>query len=222
VKFREILHRQQFSCVAETVAALLAGDLGLPHAEPVIVELNRNLAPTVPPKWKDYADRIERSEGLNFGSVFVGQGTNAALPSADDRPELLRFWAELFCFDFLIQNYDRVSDNPNYLWQGDRIILIDHEQAFSHIDSENEFSLESLALNPLFRHVAFLTLDLATDIRPFFQRLARLPDARVSSYFRVLPPVWGDRRSIRLEQYLLWAKVHSTALCEWLATILAV
>ena len=224
VKFREILFRRQFSCVGETVAALLAGDLGFPRAEPVVVELGRELAPAVRmSQWPDYADRIERSAGLNFGSVFVGPGSDARLPGFEDPRELRTFWAELFCFDFLIQNYDRVAANPNYLRKGDLVILIDHEQAFSHLDdhSEAKFSVEGLALDPFFRHIAFPIFDFATDFRPFFQRLAHLSDARISRYFADLPAVWTDKRSLRLEQYLLWAKLHSIELCERLSTILA-
>ncbi len=126
VKFREILLRQKFSCVGETISALLAGALGFDHAEPVIVDLDRDLAAAVEnSQWPDYAERIMRSSGLNYGSVFVGPGADARLPNPNDPPELRAIWTQLFCFDFLIQNYDRVAENPNYLRQRDRVILIE-------------------------------------------------------------------------------------------------
>lgn len=223
VKFREILLRQKFSCVGETIAALLAGDLGFYRAEPVIVELDRELAMAVENSiWPDYAERIIRSSGLNYGSVFVGPGTDARLPASTDSRELRAVWAELFCFDFLIQNYDRVAKNPNYLREGDSVILMDHEQALGHLDDGKvgEFSVESLSLDPFFRHVAFLTFDSTTDFRPFFRRLANLQTTQISGYFAEVPAAWTDRRSVRLEQYLLWAKDHASGLCEALTTIL--
>jgi len=224
VKFREILLRQQFSCVGEIVAALLAGDLGFPHAEPVVVELGHELAEVARASgWPDYGDRIERSAGLNFGSVFLGPGFDARLPSGADGTDLCRFWAELFCFDFVIQNYDRVADNPNYLRHGDRVILIDHEQAFRHLDdtAQEEFSVNALELEPFYRHVACPSLDLATDFSTFFRRLSELPAQNITRYFAELPSAWRDHRSIRLEQYLHWVRTHATELCERLTTLLA-
>ena len=224
VKFREVLLRQQFSCVGECVAALLAGDLGFPHAEPVVIELGAELATAARASGlPDYGARVERSVGLNFGSVFLGPGFDARLPAESDGQELRRFWADLLCFDFVIQNFDRVAENPNYLRLGDRVTLIDHEQAFHHLDdgSEAEFSAETLALDPFFRHVAFLGLDFATDFAPFFQRLSQLPEARIASYFNAIPSAWCDSRSLRLEQYLRWAQNHGTELCNRLTTILA-
>ncbi len=225
VKFREILLRQKFSCVGETISALLAGALGFDHAEPVIVDLDRDLAAAVEnSQWPDYAERIMRSSGLNYGSVFVGPGADARLPNPNDPPELRAIWTQLFCFDFLIQNYDRVAENPNYLRQRDRVILIDHEQALRHLDDDSEsmFSVESLSVDPFFRHVAFLTFDRATDFRPFFQKLADLPPSQISGHFTHIPAAWADRRSLRLEQYLLWARNHADDLCDTLtATILS-
>lgn len=220
VKFREILMSQQFSCVGEVVAALLAEDLQLHAAEPVVVSLCSGLAATT--ALKSYAARIERSEGCNFGSVFVGPGTEAILPSEWDSSDLKRYWADVFCFDYLIQNYDRVSNNPNYLKIGNKVILIDHEQAFRNIESgDSSFSVESLKLDAVFFHVAFPILDLASDFRPFFSRLSALPEARIADYFASLPLSWQDTRSMLLEQYLRWAREHANELCERLTSILA-
>lgn len=224
VKFREILLRQQFSCVGETVAALFAQDLGFSCAEPVVVELGQELAEVARASaWPDYGDRIERSAGLNFGSVFLGPGMEARLPSEADGTDLRRIWAELFCFDFVIQNYDRVPANPNYLRHGDRVFLIDHEQAFRHLDdsAQADFSVNALELDPFFRHVGFLSFDFATDFSPFFQRLSALPERNIESYFAHLPTTWRDHRSIRLEHYLHWVRNHATELYERLATIFA-
>ena len=224
VKFREILLYQQFSSVGEVVASLFAGDLGFAHAEPVVVELSSELAEVArASSWPDYGNRIERSAGLNFGSVFFGAGRDARLPSEADGPELRRFWAALFCFDFVIQNLDRVADNPNYLRLGDRVGLIDHEQAFRHLDEnrQGDFSADALEVDPFYRHVAFLSLDSATDFSPLFQRLSALPEQNIKSYFAHLPAAWRDYRSIRLEHYLHWVRNHATELYERLATIFA-
>ncbi len=220
VKFRETLLSQQFSCVGEVIAALLAKDLGLQAAEPVLVSLCSDLAATT--SSSAYAARIERSEGWNYGSVFVGPGMDACLPTERDSAALKRYWADVFCFDYLIQNYDRVSNNPNYLKIGENVILIDHEQAFRELHSAgSDFSVDSMNLDQVFTHVAFPVMDLATDFRPFFSRLSALPEARIVDYFAPLPESWSDTRSTSLEQYLRWARNHANELCDRLSSILA-
>jgi hypothetical protein len=219
VKFRETLLSQQFSCVGEVIAALLARDLGLQAAEPVLVSLCSELAATT--SSSAYGSRIERSEGWNYGSVFAGPGMDACLPTERDSAALKRYWADLFCFDFLIQNYDRVSSNPNYLKIGENVILIDHEQAFRDLHSDgSDFSVNAMNLDRVFTHVAFPVLDSATNFRPFFSRFSALPETRLEDYFAPLPESWLDTRTRLLGQYLHWAQRHATELCERLTSIL--
>lgn len=103
------------------------------------------------------------------------------------------------------------------------MILIDHEQAFRHLDdtAQEEFSVNALGLEPFYRHVACPSLDLATDFSMFFRRLSELPAQNITRYFAELPSAWRDRRSIRLEHYLHWVRTDATELCERLTTILA-
>ena len=113
-----------------------------------------------------------------------------------------------------------ILENPNYLRLGSRIVLIDHEQAFRHVDSPGvpAFSLGMLEVDPLFRHVSFPWLELTADFEPFFRRLSGLRDDQINGYFDGVPREWCDSRSDSLKRYLFWARDYSEMLSQHLAS----
>lgn len=112
----------------ESLAACLAGDLGLPINEPFLVELD--------PAWvaaiSDHETQkmLERSSPVAFASKSAGPQWR--IWSAADRITGAREAAalEILAFDASIENDDRKPSNPNCLVKGDALRIIDHELAF--------------------------------------------------------------------------------------------
>jgi hypothetical protein len=209
VKFRGALPRDRFAFVTEHVASLFAKDLGLESSDIVAVEVLDDLADvTNAAGYTDFARLIERSVGFNVGSIHLGPGFHTALPSEKEAANLRSTFTSIPAFDFLIQNLDRQPGNPNFLRKGKRLVLIDHEQAFGHLEEAKgkSFVLRELRLEPFFNHAFFPILDLASDFGPFFDRLANLPDTRINGYLEDLPSEWSDERVARLTDYLRWAR----------------
>ena len=112
--------------VAEALAAALAVELGLPVAEPAIVQLEVGFGRSEPDP--EIQDILKNSHGENFGLDFI----SSALPfdpsiNRDIDPELA---ADIVWFDALITNVDRSPRNVNLLMQDGRIWMIDHGASF--------------------------------------------------------------------------------------------
>jgi hypothetical protein len=110
---------------AEVIAACLAGKVGLPICEPLLVEISSEWIGAVP----DVHAReiLDCSNPVTFGSTSAGDGWKPW--SADDRlPTGRRQTAlEILAYDAFIENPDRKPSNPNLLVRGDDFRLIDHE-----------------------------------------------------------------------------------------------
>jgi hypothetical protein len=224
VKLRGAVFRDTFSLAIEYVASLLARDLGLECAEVVAVEVDTPFAASAEAaKLPNYARVIERSLGTNVGSIFLGSGFNAALPSDKEKARFRKTLTQITAFDFLIQNLDRQPENPNFLRKGKRVLLIDHEQAFGHLDNGEDapFALERLKIEAFLKHVFIDAVDLASDFEPLFDRLAALSDATISAYINGLPKVWLDIRTERLTTYLNWIRDHAPEIRDCLRTYIA-
>ncbi len=203
--------------VCETVAALLAVDLGLPVAEPVLVEITPEFARhAIPATQPDARTRCENALGWAFATKHLPPGYSLLPSGKSPSRKLLPKLAELYAFDGLIQNADRMASNPNCLVKGDDLRLFDHDQAFG-------FLLDLFGAQPvekpesysfLNRHLArpFLTQDRAA-----FERLEgaweAITPATVSAYRELLPDAWpGNKaRFPAIEAYLhdLHAKLAS-------------
>jgi len=220
-KFSGKLLRDRFSFVIEYVASVLAHDLGIESSDIVAVKTSESFVQSVLDAGDERcADLIQRSLDLNVGSIFLGPGFNVVNPSEKTLAKQRSYFTDIVAFDFLIQNLDREPDNPNVLRKGEKFVLIDHEQAFGHLDKhhQQEFHSDELRIEGLFNHVFSSSIDLATNFRPFFERLRCLPDTCFDGYFMALPQDWVDGRTKMLAKYLRWIREHAVEICEYLST----
>jgi len=193
-KFSGKLLRDRFSLVIEYIASVLAHDLGIESSTIVAVKTPESFVQSVLEAGdKPCADLIQRSLDLNVGSIFLGPGFNVVKPSEKMLARQRSYFADIVAFDFLIQNLDRQPDNPNVLRKGEKFVLIDHEQAFGHLDEhhQQEFHTDKLRIAGFFNHIFSSSIDFTTDFRPFFERLQCLPDTCFDGYFKALPQDWG-------------------------------
>lgn len=112
----------------ELFAACIAGHLGLPTCEPVIVSIS--------PPWissiQDPETRgiLAASCPLAFASCSAGRGWRSWIDDDHIIGQRRANALAIFAFDAFIENRDRRVSNPNLLVRGDDFRIIDHELCF--------------------------------------------------------------------------------------------
>jgi hypothetical protein len=195
----------------ELVASLLSEELGLARPAPAIIDLDPRIGDLLSVKDADVAAIIKQSGGPNFGSKVLpgGYGTwpiNRSIPAS-----LIQLAAEIYAFDGLIQNPDRKTNNPNLLWKGGEIYIIDHELAFSFLYQIGAGGQPWELSGP---DGAFLTdhvfcRDLkgkAFDLNRFKRALEGVTDATLDALFDQLPIEWKNDHLSRIRDHV--AKVR--------------
>jgi HipA-like protein len=180
--------------VAESIAAMLAADLDLPVPEPFIVRLDPEFSAAIPDP--QIADLALRSNPIAFGSRKLPPGyTTWPVGKAIPR-EALNIAGEIFAFDALIANADRRVENPNSLFLGTKLAIIDHELAFI---KEGVIGWrppwEVGALDALRRPQSHLFTEQlrekAIDLKRLAGAWAAISDARLAAYRGALPTEWN-------------------------------
>lgn len=115
--------------VAEVIVAGLARALGLPVPRLVLIEVDAAFADAEPDE--EIQDLLRKSAGLNLGVDYLPGSLDFAARSADVGADLA---AKVLWLDALVGNVDRSHRNPNMLWWGGKLVLIDHGAtlAFHH------------------------------------------------------------------------------------------
>lgn len=193
--------------VCELVAALLAVDLGLPVAEPILVEITPEFANAIPASNSSARTRCSEALGWTFATRHLPAGYSLLPVDKAPARALLPTLAELYAFDGLIQHADRTATNPNCLVRGNDLRFFDHDQAFGFLfslfDPEPIDDGETYAF--LSRH--FARPHLVRD-RAQFTRLEGAWEAisadAVARYGKLIPDSWpGNLRYFpRIEAHL--------------------
>lgn len=183
--------------VSEAICSLFATDLGLPVQQPYQVQVDREFANTVPdPQLRPI---IEASAGLNFGSKKWGPGYTI-WPRDQNPPRAMRQAAmEIFAFDGLIQNPDRLAKNPNCVFLGDEFLLYDHETAFSNFYALfSKGPWEPTGLDNLKEHIFRDVLrGQALELDRLQGALEALAPQRFQAYIDAIPSEWDGEAITR-------------------------
>ena len=165
VKSRAGYRNRPEAMLRELFSLLLARGLGLLTPTPVWVDLPEGLA-WAASEFPRHAELISRSGGWNLATIHLGTGwkpwTQAAAPrsiSSDDMENA-------FAFDAMVQNADREADNPNLLWRGSELALLDFDKAFDYLrvhEAEPRPWRQTLGLQGLRRHCLFRHLPQFTE-----------------------------------------------------------
>lgn len=118
--------------VAELLVGLIAGEIGLPIPELVLVDVGPIFGRSEPDP--EIQDLLRASHGINVGLRYLDGAFNFALSAAGDliTPE---FASRLVWLDAFVTNPDRSHRNPNILVWNRRPWLIDHGAAlYAHHD----------------------------------------------------------------------------------------
>lgn len=202
----------------EAICGMLAKDLGLPIPEFFSVDLDPDLIANITDD--QIRDELSESDRFAFGSRLLPSGflswpTNQQVPS-----ELLQVAAEIFTFDAAVVNGDRRPSNPNCMFSGSQLAIIDHELCFGHelfwtppwLDGG--FSRRSSPEDHIF------SKPWLTNCPPNLDRLRQAWDTidstRVDAYFNALPPTWVLDRGEhdRIHSLVLDAKANVDRLID--------
>ena len=211
--------------VCETMAALLAVDLGLPVADPCLVEIRQEFVSTIP----DPAarTRVQRAVGVNFGTRSLAPGW-LPIPGGKTLPQIaLPTMADIFVFDAIIQNPDRGVNRPNCLFQGGEVRIFDHDLAFisfllsifGGLDPTKPETYEFLQHHVFFRQLKRAKLS--------FDRIAGALEAllpqRFRAYCEALPDSWPGKvlYADRIRTHLERVRVDFPRISTILTTLLA-
>ena len=135
-QFPTILEREWF-------AGRLAQQLDLPCARPLLIRMTPEVVATI----QDASVRAKLQVGpaILFGSESGGPGWIEWSDSRSVARDHVQVAAQIYLFDTMIQNWDRCVPNPNLLTKGDRLLMIDHGEAFvSAVGSDAERSHHTL------------------------------------------------------------------------------
>ncbi len=209
VKFREGVTNNILGLVSEAICAQLANELELSVPEAFFVQVRANMGEFISDQ--SYAHVVNASVGLNFGSRLVPSGFATVPTNDDDFRQKNPVWpVEVFSNDFLTQNFDRQQGNHNLLFNGTEYYLIDHEQALQRIYNASVLEPQIWEVDPLFRHIFYPLLDIATDWSTFYVKYRNIPSRRIETWFQSLPVEWLVRpvEVDRIKSYLLWLRDH--------------
>lgn len=138
----------------ELFSLLLARKLGLIAPEPVLVNLQAGFefgAADFP----EIADLIRQSPGWNLATVHLGEGWKQWMQISPPRSISGKSMEDVYAFDAMVQNSDRETENPNLLWRGEELALLDFDKAFAFLRKEEAESYpwrKTLIRQVLFSH----------------------------------------------------------------------
>ena len=169
---------------AEVIAGGIARALGLAVPDLAIVEVDEALARNEGDP--EIRALLAASAGDNLGMRFLP----AALPfDPAARPDVdATLASRIVAFDALVQNVDRTAKNPNLLWSGRALWLIDHGAAlyWQHAwDGSTSGAAARYA-----RGKEHVLLPWASQLAQAAPWLATLTDEAIAAIVADVPPAW--------------------------------
>ena len=116
----------------ELFTTLTAVSLGLRAPEPVLVEVGDRFHEQIFGA-PDHRRLVQQSPGLNFGTISLGSDWKTWPVEMSQRAFAREVVESILFFDAIVQHTDRGADNPNLMWRGHEIAVIDHEKCFGYL-----------------------------------------------------------------------------------------
>lgn len=190
-KLRGGVRSNEIGLQYEFIAWHLAEYFNVPHLPAALITIEEELTSTI--QDREVREHVKKSIGLNFGTEFRA-GFNTWVADDTIPLSLQKTAAEIVAFDAVIENVDRKRDKPNLLFKGDELLVLDHELAFSFIQTVglnlnnwNSKRLEFLSHHAFQRGLKGKALDL-TD---FVSTLRGLSNKMITGICDAVPPEFG-------------------------------
>jgi len=103
----------------------------------------------------EHRELVRQSTGINFGTVALGPDWKTWPVGMSIRAFPDDLIERIMAFDALVQHTDREPDNPNLLWCGREIAVIDQEKCFGYLGiaaEDPEPWRAFFGINPFLRH----------------------------------------------------------------------
>jgi hypothetical protein len=173
--------------VAEVICGELARALGLPMPRLAVVALDAAFARTESDA--EVRELLAASTGDNLGMAFLPAAIGFDPAAAAALPEGLA--ARILAFDILCSNVDRSARNPNLLWSGERLWLIDHGAALYWHHAPTWSADPVAARAPLPRVAEHVLLPYATGLGAAGEALAQAAsDDVLRAVIACVPDEW--------------------------------
>jgi hypothetical protein len=199
---------------AELIAGEVGRAAGLPIPELALIEIDAALGRSEP--HQEIQELLLRSAGTNLAMGYLAGALGYDV--AARRPVDVALASAIVAFDLYVANVDRTARNPNLLWQGEALWLIDNGAAlyWQHgWDGTMQASeLTASAERPFARAGEHVLLPFADRLAEAGARLgAALDDARLASIVAAVPNRWlgEDGEGLRAA-YLTWLTARRAAL----------
>lgn len=221
VKLKAGIDSKENGLAAELIGSQLANYFDLPTPAPALIDTDPMLAEGIPDPI--LAKRIKDSAGLNFGSKIVTGGFQT-WPVDESIPASLKpLAAEIFAFDALIQNPDRLVKRPNVLWKGDDLYIIDHEMAFSFIydilTQAEPWKITTLKF--LEDHLFYRRLKgQNVNFDRFAGVLDTITETSLQSILDEVPEAWGTLHHAKIKNHILEVATQRSKFIDELRRVL--
>ncbi|MHA3703576.1 HipA family kinase [Jatrophihabitans sp. YIM 134969] len=200
--------------VAEVIAAGLARALELPVPDLVVAALDAGFAAGEPDE--EVQDLLRASAGDNLGVDFL-PGALDADRIAVERGADPAFAGRVLWFDAYVNNVDRTWRNPNMLWWGGQLWLIDHGASLTF---HHNWSGADAAVHRAYRTDGHVMLDRHPDLAAADAfSLPRLSDDVLTAVVADVPDDWLAVEDLApsavRERYVAWLAARRDAHADW-------
>jgi hypothetical protein len=198
-------------------AELIVGDLGraagLPVPELGTIEIDAALGRSEP--HQEIQELLIASAGLNLAMGYLGGAVGYDV--AARRPVDAALASRIVALDVFAANVDRTARNPNLLWHGGRLWLIDHGAAlyWHHGWDGADAELGASAARPFGRVGEHVLLPFATELGAAGEALAAaLDDGQIARAVGAVPDLWleGPGGAELRAAYVTWLRARRAAL----------
>jgi hypothetical protein len=221
VKFRAAAQGGR-ALAAEIIVGELARAAGLPVPELALIDVDAALGRSEP--HQEIQELLIASAGLNLAMGYLGGAVGYDV--AARRPVDRDLASLIVALDVFAANVDRTAKNPNLLWQGGALWLIDHGAAlYWHHGWDGTDGPEALAASaarPFARVGDHVLLPLADRLPAAGAALgAALTDDAIARAVGLVPDVWlegeGQQGAGLRAAYLTWLRARRAALGDLIA-----
>lgn len=200
---------------AEVVAAGLARTLGLPVPDLVVVGLDAAFAAGEPDE--EVQDLLRASSGSNLGVDFLPGALDADRLAVEKGADPT-FAGRVLWFDAFVNNVDRTWRNPNMLWWGGRLWLIDHGASLTF---HHNWPTADRAVTRPYDVTGHVMADASPDLQAATAfALERLTDDALAAAVAAVPDGWlegpgPEPAAATRERYVTWLTARRDAVREW-------
>jgi hypothetical protein len=195
------------SSCRELLGCWMAKELEIPVVEPVIVNISEAFVSTTLGQ-KGYQSAL-KSIGFNFGSMYEEGFSEFPQNNFKLSNALTEKAKMIFMFDMFIGNADRGAGKPNVLSNGESLLILDHELAFSFADilsflrNKTPWILGPAEKEMYTTHYLYPFLNKQEiNFEPFTEKLVVFNDAFWSKALSLIPEGWNTGELSDIKAYL--------------------